>query len=182
VRKRGVKATKTETARRIPIEAELIPLLRALRDEARGEGRVFKMPSVGILSRKLKLYLARAGVERSDLFHSDATRKAITFHDLRATGITWMAARGDDPLRIMQRAGHADFETTKIYLREAENLSSAFGSVFPALPESLLGGFATVSQTSDTDEANDAELLKKVVELTGIEPVTSCMPCKRSPN
>ena len=22
----------------------------------------------------------------------------------------------------------------------------------------------------------------KVVELTGIEPVTSCMPCKRSPN
>jgi hypothetical protein len=50
-----------------------------------------------------------------------------------------MAARGDDPLRIMQRAGHADFETTKIYLRDAENLSAGFGSVFPALPDRLFG-------------------------------------------
>jgi hypothetical protein len=25
---------------------------------------------------------------------------------LRATGITWAAVRGDDPLRIKQRAGH----------------------------------------------------------------------------
>lgn len=65
---------------------------------------------------------------------TDATRKAITFHDLRATGITWCAIRGDEPLRIMQRAGHADFETTKIYLREAENLAAGFGTVFPALP------------------------------------------------
>jgi len=97
------------------------------------------MPSAGVLSYKLKRYLARAGVERSDLFASDTTRKAITFHDLRATGITWMAARGDDPLRIMQRAGHADFETTKIYMREAENLSKAFGTVFPPLPARLLG-------------------------------------------
>jgi hypothetical protein len=83
--------------------------------------------------------LRRGGVERPDLFVSDKTRKAITFHDLRATGVTWMAARGDDPLRIMQRAGHEDFETTKIYLREAENLSGGFGVVFPALPERLLG-------------------------------------------
>jgi hypothetical protein len=58
---------------------------------------------------------------------------------LRATGITWTAARGDDPLRIMQRAGHADFETTKIYLREAGNLSVGFGAVFRALPDRLLG-------------------------------------------
>src|SRR5580704_5826789 len=96
------------------------------------------MPSAGGLSFKLKRYLRRAGVKRPDLFASDATRKAITFHDLRATGITWMSARGDDPLRIMQRAGHEDFETTKIYLREAENLSKGFGTVFPTLPQRLL--------------------------------------------
>jgi integrase len=182
VRKRQAGATKTDTARRIPIEPELLPLLRAMHAEAGGKGRVFNMPSVGILSRKLKVYLRRAGVTRSDLFESDATRKAITFHDLRATGITWMAARGDDPLRIMQRAGHADFETTKLYMREAENLSASFGSVFPALPEALLGSFATDTQKCETENANFAELLKNVVELTGIEPVTSCMPCKRSPN
>jgi|HubBroStandDraft_1064217.scaffolds.fasta_scaffold11214_4 integrase len=138
VRKRGVKPTKSETARRIPIEPTLLPLLKAMRREAGGKGYVFQMPSAGGLSYKLKRYLRRAGVKRPDLFASDATRKAITFHDLRATGITWMSARGDDPLRIMQRAGHEDFETTKIYLREAENLSKGFGAVFPTLPRRLL--------------------------------------------
>ena len=48
--------------------------------------------------------------------------------------------RGDEPLRIMQRAGHADFETTKIYLREAENLSAGFGTVFPRVPTDVLLG------------------------------------------
>jgi hypothetical protein len=47
--------------------------------------------------------------------------------------------RGDEPLQIMQRAGHAAFETTKIYLRETENLSQGFATVFPVIPESLLG-------------------------------------------
>ncbi len=178
--RKNVKATKSETARRIPVEPALLPLLRAMHREGKGNPRVFVMPSVGILSRKLKVYLRRAGVTREDLFESDATRKAITFHDLRATGITWMAARGDDALRIMQRAGHADFETTKIYLREAENLAAAFGDVFPVLPGELLG-IANESQARDTLEVNELELLTKVVELTGIEPVTSCMPCKRSP-
>jgi integrase len=94
-----------------------MPLLEAMRKEAGGKGHVLHMPSCGVLSFKLKAYLRRAGVTRADLFASDATRKAMTFHDLRATGITWMSARGDDPLRITQRAGHEDFETTKIYLR-----------------------------------------------------------------
>jgi integrase len=73
------------------------------------------MPSAGVLSAKLRHYLKRAGVERAELFASDETRKAITLHDLRATGITWMAVRGDEPLRTMQRAGHASFETTQGY-------------------------------------------------------------------
>jgi hypothetical protein len=45
--------------------------------------------------------------------------------------------RSDDALKIMQR-GHADFETTRIYLREAENLSAGFGAVFPPVPADLL--------------------------------------------
>ena len=96
------------------------------------------MPSQCLQSSSLKRYLELVGVTRADLFTTDATRKGITFHDLRATGITWAAARGDEPLRIMQRAGHASFDTTRIYLREAENLAAGFGTVFPALPEALL--------------------------------------------
>jgi integrase len=136
VRKRGtVKSTKTGVSRRIPIEAELYPLLKAMHDDANGKGKVIDaMPSPGMLSRKLKVYLERAGVKRAELFATDATRKAITFHDLRATGLTWMAARGDDPLRIKQRAGHSSFQTTEGYIREAENLGANFGEVFPSLP------------------------------------------------
>ncbi|HEY4012765.1 MAG TPA: site-specific integrase [Polyangiaceae bacterium] len=150
VRRKGhVSSTKTGVSRRIPIEAELLPLLAAMHATAKGKGKVITaMPSAGMLSRKLRRYLGKAGVRRAELFAAgDPTRKAITFHDLRATGITWMAARGDDPLRIKQRAGHASFSTTEGYIREAENLGASFGEVFPALPEVLLeplGGLAPV--------------------------------------
>jgi len=156
VRRRGlVKSTKTGVSRRIPIEPELVPLLRAMHKEAGGKDRVVAaMPSPGMLSRKLKHYLAKAGVTRSELFATDATRKAITFHDLRATGITWMTARGDDPLRIKQRAGHATLSTTEGYIRQAENLGASFGAVFPALPEMGPGGSATVSQFCETSSEN----------------------------
>jgi len=164
VRNKGkVKSTKSAVARRIPIEPELVPPMRVLVAET--QNRIFKMPSVGVLSSKLKHYLAQAGVQRSELFTSDATRKAITFHDLRATGITWCAVRGDDPLKIMQRAGHASFETTRGYIREAENLRSSFGSVFPALPKSLLessvessrGRPKSPNQMSSLDKSSGAD-------------------------
>jgi integrase len=96
------------------------------------------MPNKCELANGLRLYLAVAGVERDELYVNDATRKWITFHDLRATGLTWMAVRGDDALRIKQRAGHSSFSTTERYIREAEAVRDGFGAVFPALPEALL--------------------------------------------
>jgi predicted secreted Zn-dependent protease len=41
-------------------------------------------------------------------------------------------------LRVQQRAGHEDFDTTQVYIREAENLSCAIGEVSPALPASVI--------------------------------------------
>ncbi len=49
-----------------------------------------------------------------------------------------MAARGDDPLRIKQRAAHSSFSTTEGSLREAENRRAGFGDPFPPLPADLL--------------------------------------------
>ncbi len=37
----------------------------------------------------------------------------------------------------MQRAGHSDFETTRGYIREAENLREGFGQVLPPRPPGL---------------------------------------------
>jgi hypothetical protein len=159
VRRRGVTSTKGDKARRIPIEPALVPLLTALHAEAKGKGHVFQLPSPGVLSRKLKGYLKRAGVTRADLFKGDKTRKAITFHDLRATGITWCAVRGDEPFKIMQRARHADLSTTQIYVRDAENLAAGFGAVFPELPPDLLvRSFAALSLRSESQMAKRAKL------------------------
>jgi hypothetical protein len=72
----------------------------------------------------------------------------------------------------MQRAGHSDFDTTQIYLREAENLAAGFGAVFPPIPADVLRGwsFGSVSAFVTDDDGKDPELLRDLVELTGIEP------------
>lgn len=50
-----------------------------------------------------------------------------------------MAVRGDYPLRIKQRCGHATFSTTELHIREAEAVREGFGAVFPARPDELPG-------------------------------------------
>jgi hypothetical protein len=133
------KSTKGKLARRFAIEENLLPLLRAMKAKADPDARVIRMVCGQSLARILRRYLTFAGVTRPELFVDDETRKPMTFHDLRATGITWMAIRGDDPLKIMRRAGHANFGTTQRYVREAEQLAGRFEAVFPPLPASLLG-------------------------------------------
>jgi hypothetical protein len=64
----------------------------------------------------------------------------------------------------MQRAGHQDFETTRIYLREAENLAAGFGTVFPPLSTDVLRGFASVSDSVTGDDENPSEIAAVVVE------------------
>ena len=64
-RGRGVKATKSDAARRVPIEPELLPLLKSMQPESK-RGPVVTMPGEH-LSRALRVYLKRAGVERDDL-------------------------------------------------------------------------------------------------------------------
>jgi integrase len=140
-----VKETKTNNPRRIPIEPALMPLLEVMQAEATGR-RVLTMPPVCDLAPRLRQYLEWAGVGRAELFANDATRKQMTFHDLRATGITWMAIRGDEPIKIMRRASHENIATTMGYVREAENLEHPVGEVFPPLPRALLVSSAESSE------------------------------------
>jgi hypothetical protein len=130
----GTKGTKSGLARRFGIEPAILPLLSAMRKEQCGTGRVIrKMPRMRDLAEGLRNFLTLAGVTRAELHTTDRTRKALTWHDLRATGITWMAIRGDDALHIQHRAGHSSFSTTQGNIRQAEAVREAFGSVFPAL-------------------------------------------------
>ena len=134
------KPTKTGSTRRFNLTPPLVPLLRAMHRESGGQGRILRDVKIDKyeFSRGLRQNLAIAGVDRPELFANDRTRKWITFHDLRATGITWMAIAGVDPLKIKQRAGHANLATTERYIRVAEELRPGAWKVFPCLPRSIL--------------------------------------------
>jgi len=74
-------------------------------------------------------------VKREALHTTDATRKRLRFHDLRRTGLTWMAIRGDEPLKIQQRAGHTSFDMTSVYLATAEAVGEVIGEVLRCYPK-----------------------------------------------
>lgn len=135
-----VGSTKSGEARRVVVEPALRPMLEAMRAERR-HGRVFvdMPPAHGSDGQAptLRADLRRAGVQRAALTTRPATRtrKWMTFHDLRATGITWAAIRGDDAMKIMARSGHTQYQTMLGYVREAEVAREGFGEVFPSLPD-----------------------------------------------
>jgi len=133
----STKSTKSGETRRFAIEANLLPLLRTMHKEAKGKGTVVSFRDRH-MSRDLRLWLKRAGIMRPELHNGSPTRKPMTWHDLRATGLTWLAVRGDDPLKIKQRAGHTTFSTTELYIREGEAIREGFGQPFPPLPEGPL--------------------------------------------
>jgi hypothetical protein len=132
-----IRETKGRAARELPIERNVLPVLRAMVRERGGKGRVCEIPRTSHSARGLRHDLKLAAVERAALYADDETRKAVTFHDLRATGITWRAVRGDNAIEIQLCAGHTDLNTTQHYIRSAASLRSAFGEVFPVLPADL---------------------------------------------
>lgn len=160
---------KNGEPRRVPIEDALVPLLSAMRreafdharassrrsnpDEIVGETLVVPMPQRNNRAAILRADLRRCSVTRWDLFARDATRTPITFHDLRATGITWRAVRGDPPFDVRTDAGHKSVATTEIYVRMASALKRGFGEVFPLTPAALdYAGLVTRSVTNGGTE------------------------------
>lgn len=117
------KSTRTERSRRFNVEANLVPLLRSLRPDDR-TALLVELPSERDMARGLRRWLLKAGVDRQELHATTASTKAVTWHDLRATG--WMAVRGAEPLKIMQRADHERYETTQTYVREAAVIRLGF--------------------------------------------------------
>ena len=131
-----MKQTKTgnKGIRRFAIEPHLLPLLRVMHKESGGVGQVVTMREQKWWAADLRKHLEAAQITRAALFRNDATCKRLRFHDLRGTGLTWMAIRGDDALKIQQRAGHTTFDMTQKYIRTAEAVGEVIGAVFPPLP------------------------------------------------
>lgn len=142
---RGAKKNSDRTFR---YEDAIHPLLVHLVAEAGGRGPLFDLREEVIIAAgrapqkqkigagkqaaRLRDHLVAAGVTRHALHHSEERSCRVTFHDLRATGITWMAIRGDSLLQIRDRAGHEDAEQTNGYMRRA-SMAGNVGAAFPSL-------------------------------------------------
>lgn len=122
------------------IEAPLLPLLEAMHYDGASGPVVGRLGDDSLLADQLRRDLLDAGVTRHELHHAsiDPPREWMRMHDLRTTGITWMAVRGGDPLTIMARAGHHDMETTLGYVSQAALVRRGYGQVFPELPAELV--------------------------------------------
>lgn len=121
------KHTKGKAARYIPIIEPLRPLIIRRLEATRGNpnARLYTGPRGGRIS---------TAVLRDATHWDDVTRNLgyehLSRHDLRHTGLTWMADAGILPSILQQIAGHKDSTTTQRYLhpdlRELTRAGEAF--------------------------------------------------------
>jgi hypothetical protein len=96
------------------------------------------MPPPEDRAELLRQDLKTVGVTRWALFiEGDPLQRAINFHDLRATGLTHMAVRGDSPILIQWAGGHTDFKTTQGYIARGQTERRRIGDPLPPLPPEL---------------------------------------------
>jgi integrase len=150
----------------VPIEVELMPLLRQLCEGIEPDAYLFPtLPPPEDWADTFRDHLRRAGLERTKLFENSLTVKNITLYDLRATGITWRTLRGDDARLIQRAAGHEKYATTEGYVREAAVFKGRIGDPFPSLPEQFR---SRVPITFSRSGRNNAE---RAASPRGFEPL-----------
>ncbi len=135
------KATKTKRVRVIDVEPHLRPLLEHLVAHPAGKkSRLLHMPRPEDRAEQLRRDLVHVGVTRKALhIEGDPLRRSILFHDLRDTGLTHMAVRGDAPIAIQWAGGHSDFKTTQGYIDRGRVEARRIGAPLPPLPSDLVG-------------------------------------------
>lgn len=107
----GYGPTKTQKSRVVPISDDLLKFLKELKLK-RGTESEFVLPQLtewenGEQAKVTREFCTMAGIT------------PVKFHDLRATFITNLLARGESLARVMAIVGHSQLKTTNGYLRKA---------------------------------------------------------------
>ena len=132
------KGTKGKRARKVPIIAEVRPIVAARLASATGpDARLFTGPRGGRISTAVL----------RDATHWDDVVTALGFehlrrHDLRHTGLTWMADAGVLVHVLQKIAGHGSLSTTQRYLHPNQSAIEDAGAALSAhltAPRSLNG-------------------------------------------
>jgi len=147
--------TKTGDTRHFTLEPVLRPLLAAIRARA-PEGERLVFPRRFELAVQLRADLWTAGVRREALHVKRKGSRMMRFHDLRATGITYLALRGETDHTVRDRAGHTDIKTTLEYIRRGQHAAGAtLGDPFAPLPHQLLGLPGVISSGTNVPSGGD---------------------------
>ncbi len=109
--KNGISPTKTRRARIVPISDDLLVFLKERRLQ---EGNVseFVLPRLSEWEHGEQARVTREFCEGIGI-------TSVKFHDLRATFITNLLARGESLAKVMSIVGHSELKTTNGYLRKA---------------------------------------------------------------
>jgi len=105
----GVGPTKTRRSRLVPISDELLVFLKELKLKSQGE---HVLPRLNEWENGTQALVTREFCQAIGI-------TPIKFHDLRATFITNLLARGESLARVMAIVGHTQLKTTNGYLRKA---------------------------------------------------------------
>lgn len=105
----GIGPTKTRRSRVVPISEELLHFLKELKLKSSGEGVLPRFPEWenGEQAQVTREFCQAIGIT------------SVKFHDLRATFITNLLARGVPLAVVMAMVGHSQIKTTNGYLRKA---------------------------------------------------------------
>lgn len=112
-----VKPAKTARKGKV-LEIPMSPQVRGWIDAHAGKDQIF--PSLATwaktrLSARFKLIMAKAGVPDT-ILSADGSPRSRSFHSLRHSANSWLAAKGIDTMTRRQILGHADDETNEGYL------------------------------------------------------------------
>jgi len=108
--KNGFSSTKTQRSRLVPVSEDLLTFLKELKLKRGTEEFVLPHPrewQTGEQARMTREFCMSIGIT------------PIKFHDLRATFITNLLARGESLARVMSIVGHSQLKTTNGYLRKS---------------------------------------------------------------
>jgi hypothetical protein len=101
------------------------------------------------------------------------------FHDLRDTGLTHMAVRGDSPIAIQWAGGHTDFKTAQGYLDRGKVEARRIGSPLPPLPPGIVPE-SPRTITAKTSNRNNSVILRPQRELKPKKRHFLCWRCRSS--
>lgn len=108
--KNGFGPTKSRRSRVVPISEDLLSFLKELK--LKSGDREFVLPRLNEWETGEQARVTREFCEASGI-------TSVKFHDLRATFITNLLARGESLARVMTIVGHSELKTTNGYLRRA---------------------------------------------------------------